>query len=246
MRVIRTVCCRGRLSIGAARWPVLRQSSNSPLTTPARRWRATAGTALPLRHPADVHARLAEFGARTRCDDCSWCCRRRWRCCSRGWVRALTSRSGRRSRAGWMRPWMIWSASSSTPWYSHRPVRRSRVHRGPGPGPGGQPRRARAPGRALRAAGRGTGAGALAGPAPAVPGDAHPAEQRRGAARARRRWHRRIPGGGRRLEVRPRRDRRRTLPGRRTRRARRGCQVAADVFDAPAAASTRRAVHPCA
>ena len=56
------------------------------------RWRATAGRA------------------------CSWCCRRGSRACSRGWVRAPTSRSAARSRDAPTARSTIWSASSSTRW----------------------------------------------------------------------------------------------------------------------------------
>ncbi|WAX80950.1 non-ribosomal peptide synthetase [Streptomyces sp. KMM 9044] len=43
---------------------------------------------------------------------CSWCCRRRWRRCSRVWVRGRTSRWVRLWRGVRIRRWMSWSGSS--------------------------------------------------------------------------------------------------------------------------------------
>ena len=67
---------------------------------------------------------------------CSWWCRQRWRCCCRGWRRALISRWGARWRADRMRRWTSWSGFSSTPWCC-APMCRG-IRRSPSwwPGPG--------------------------------------------------------------------------------------------------------------
>ena len=140
-----------------------------------------------------------------------------------------------------------WSGSSSTPWCcaptsSGDPDFRELLARVRETDAG----RARAPGRAVRAAGRGARPGPLAGPAPAVPGDAHPAEHR-----PRRRWTAARAGAagdgaddgvG---QVRPDLDLAETVDDAGRPAGLHGVvDVAADLFDRPTARALRRLAGP--
>ena len=83
---------------------------------PARGGQPTAGGVVPFDVDAPVHRPGWRRWPGRRARPCSWCCRRRWRCCWPGWAPAPTCRSARWSPAGTTRRWTTWSGSSSTRW----------------------------------------------------------------------------------------------------------------------------------
>ena len=164
-----------------------------PLDRPRPAVASYRGGTVPLRDAAgSCTARLARAGAANRCHACSWCCRRRWRCCCPGSARGR--HPDRRADRG---PHAT-STRELVGFFVNTLVLRTDI---PGirpspscwPGSATPTWRPRPPGRAVRAAGGGAEPGPLARPPPAVPGAAA-RRQRRGRS-ASRSW--RCPGSSR-------------------------------------------------
>ena len=179
-RTIRRACCPSRSAYwrrgsgrapgraGAAdatgrvrRWPAI--AGTRPVPVVPRRRAPAAGRARPRPGRDAVHGAAGRAGGR-RCP---------------GSARDRHPPRHRRSPAAPTRRWTTWSASSSTPWCCAPTSPATRPSPNCWPGSGRRPGRVRPPGRAVRAPGGGAQPGPLAGPPPAVPGDADAAEHRR-------------------------------------------------------------------